>query len=70
MGGFLLSKGMGPRGLTRDCSDSCSLVGADEPKRLIMGFMLAAALLSMWISNTATVLMLLPVAPLLLPSVH
>jgi sodium-dependent dicarboxylate transporter 2/3/5 len=37
-------------------------VGADEPKRLIMGFMLAAASLSMWISNTATVLMLLPVA--------
>jgi sodium-dependent dicarboxylate transporter 2/3/5 len=37
-------------------------VGADEPHRLIMGFMLAAALLSMWISNTATVLMLLPVA--------
>ncbi len=31
-------------------------------KGLVLGFMLAAAALSMWISNTATTLMLLPVA--------
>ena len=63
MGGFLLSKGMESTGAhTRIAVTVVRFVGADEPKRLIMGFMLAAALLSMWISNTATVLMLLPVA--------
>ena len=63
LGGFLLSKGMESTGAhTRIAVTVVRLVGADEPKRLIMGFMLAAALLSMWISNTATVLMLLPVA--------
>ncbi|MBT6180958.1 MAG: SLC13/DASS family transporter, partial [Halieaceae bacterium] len=63
MGGFLLSKGMESTGAhTRIAVSVVRFVGADEPHRLIMGFMLAAALLSMWISNTATVLMLLPVA--------
>ena len=63
MGGFLLSKGMESTGAhTRIALTVVRLVGANEPRRLILGFMLAAALLSMWISNKATVLMLLPVA--------
>lgn len=63
MGGFLLSRGMESTGAhTRIAVTVVRFVGADEPRRLILGFMLAAALLSMWISNTATVLMLLPVA--------
>jgi sodium-dependent dicarboxylate transporter 2/3/5 len=33
-----------------------------RPDRLILGFMVAGALLSMWISNTATTLMMLPIA--------
>ncbi len=36
--------------------------GGNSSKRLVFGFMAASAVLSMWISNTATVLMLLPVA--------
>ena len=36
--------------------------GGPSSKRLVLGFMVAAAILSMWISNTATTLMLLPVA--------
>ena len=57
MGGFLLSKGMESTGAhTRIALTVVRLVGANEPRRLILGFMLAAALLSMWISNTATVL--------------
>ncbi len=33
-----------------------------QPAALIAGFMLASALLSMWISNTATTLMMIPIA--------
>lgn len=33
-----------------------------SPRRLILGFMLGCAFLSMWLSNTATVVLLLPVA--------
>lgn len=63
LGGFLLSKGMESSGAHKRLAVGVvRAVGADNPHRLILGFMLAAALLSMWISNTATVLMLLPVA--------
>ena len=37
-----------------------SLVGTDL-QRIVLGFMVAAAFLSMWISNTATTMMMLPV---------
>src|SRR5690606_21314454 len=37
-------------------------VGQGLEKRIVLGFILAAGLLSMWLSNTATTLILLPVA--------
>jgi sodium-dependent dicarboxylate transporter 2/3/5 len=37
-------------------------IGTDSPGKIILGFMTTAFLLSMWISNTATTLMLLPIA--------
>ncbi|MBT5795086.1 MAG: SLC13/DASS family transporter, partial [Deltaproteobacteria bacterium] len=33
-----------------------------DPKRIVLGFMIATAFLSMWISNTASTMMMLPVA--------
>jgi len=39
-----------------------NLFGGKSSKQLVLGFMVTAALLSMWISNTATTLMLFPVA--------
>ena len=33
----------------------------DSPERIVLGFMLATAFLSMWISNTASTMMMLPV---------
>lgn len=69
LGGFLLSRGMESTGAHRRVAlGVVRLVGSDSPRRLILGFMVAAALLSMWISNTATVLMLLPVALAVLDS--
>jgi len=38
------------------------LFGGNSARALVLGFMSASALLSMWISNTSTTLMLLPVA--------
>ncbi|MEM6991714.1 MAG: SLC13 family permease [Myxococcota bacterium] len=39
-----------------------SAIGAADPKRLVLGFLVVSASLSMWMSNTATTVMLLPVA--------
>lgn len=63
LGGFILSKAMEKSGAhLRLALFMVNLFGSDSSKRLLLGFMATAALLSMWISNTATTLMLLPVA--------
>lgn len=63
LGGFILSQSMAYSGAHRRIAlIMVNLFGGSSPKRLVMGFMAASALLSMWISNTATTLMLLPVA--------
>lgn len=63
MGGFILSKSMERSGAhLRLALFMVNLFGNSSSKRLVLGFMVAAASLSMWISNTATALMLLPVA--------
>ena len=62
MGGFMLSTAMSASGAHRRLAvGMVRLVGGGR-RRLILGFMLATAICSMWISNTATVLMMLPVA--------
>jgi sodium-dependent dicarboxylate transporter 2/3/5 len=62
MGGFMLSKGLERSGAhERLALYMLRLVGASG-RRLVLGFALAAALISMWISNTATTLMLTPIA--------
>jgi sodium-dependent dicarboxylate transporter 2/3/5 len=63
MGGFILSTAMERSGAHRRVAlTMVNLFGGSSSRRLVFGFMAAAALLSMWISNTATTLMLLPVA--------
>ena len=55
MGGFLLSRGMESTGAHhRIALTVVNVVGGQRPKQLVLGFMLAGALLSMWISNTAS----------------
>lgn len=63
LGGFILSRSMERSGAhLRLALFMVNLFGNTSSKRLILGFMVTAASLSMWISNTATTLMLLPVA--------
>jgi len=63
LGGFLLSTAISHCGAHRRLAlTMVHWFGNDNPKRLVLGFMVASAVLSMWISNTAATLMLLPVA--------
>ena len=63
LGGFILSKTMERSGAhLRLALFMVNLFGNTSSKQLVLGFMVTAAILSMWISNTATTLMLLPVA--------
>ncbi|GAB3015350.1 SLC13 family permease [Bowmanella dokdonensis] len=63
MGAFMLSKALEKSNVhSRFAFYMVRLTGAHSARRLVLGFMLTAALLSMWVSNTATTLMLLPIA--------
>jgi len=63
MGGFILSKAMEKSGAHRRLAlGMVRLVGGKNRRRLVLGFMLATGAVSMWISNSATTLMMLPVA--------
>jgi len=63
LGGFLLSAGMEKSGVHRRIAlGILNRVGVGGPAKVIFGMMLSTWLLSGWISNTATTLMMLPVA--------
>ena len=63
LGGFILSASMVASGAHRRVAlGMVNLIGGGSSRRVVFGFMCAAALLSLWISNAATSLMLLPVA--------
>ena len=63
LGGFMLSAAMEKSGAHRRIAlGMVNLFGGSNGKALVFGFMAASALLSMWISNAATTLMLLPIA--------
>lgn len=69
MGGAMLSKAMEKSGAHRRLAlYMVNLFGGDNQRRLVFGFMVASAVLSMWVSNTATTLMLLPIAYAVLDS--
>lgn len=60
-GGLMLGLAMQRSGLhVRIALTTIAIVGT-QPRRLIGGIMLATALISMWVSNTATAVMMLPI---------
>jgi sodium-dependent dicarboxylate transporter 2/3/5 len=61
LGGFLIALAIEESGLHRRIALLIVAGMGDHPRRIIAGFMLATALLSMWISNTATALLMLPI---------
>ncbi len=62
MGGLFLATAIERWGLQRRIALWIIQKVGFSPTRIILGFMLATAFLSMWISNTATTVMMLPIA--------
>lgn len=63
MGGFMLSRALESSGAHRRLAFALvKSVGGQSGRSLIFGFVFATGLISMWISNTATTLIMLPVA--------
>jgi solute carrier family 13 (sodium-dependent dicarboxylate transporter), member 2/3/5 len=62
LGGFLIARAMERWGLHRRIALAIVARAGDGPGRIVAGFMVATAFLSMWISNTATVVMMFPIA--------
>ena len=69
LGGFLLATALEKSGAHRRIALAMvRAFGGSSSQRLVFGFMAASAVLSMWISNTSTVIMLLPVATAVITS--
>jgi len=62
LGGFLIAAALEQWGLHQRIALTIVHVVGTGPRRLVLGFMIATAFLSMWISNTATAAMMLPIA--------
>ncbi|MCL7968740.1 MAG: DASS family sodium-coupled anion symporter [marine benthic group bacterium] len=61
LGGFLVAKSMQGVGLPRRIALETVRLFGTRPGSVIAGIMAASAFLSMWVSNTATALMMLPI---------
>ncbi|MQA35354.1 SLC13 family permease [Modestobacter roseus] len=61
MGGFMIALAMQKWELHRRIALLTVRAVGTEPNRLIGGFMVATAFLSMWVSNTATTVLMLPI---------
>ena len=61
IGGFMIALTMEKWNLHRRIALAIIHAVGGGPARMVLGFMLAAAFLSMWISNTATAVMMVPI---------
>lgn len=61
MGGFIVGEAIRASGLHRRLALMTILAVGATPGRMVAGVMLATSIISMWVSNTATTLMMLPI---------
>jgi sodium-dependent dicarboxylate transporter 2/3/5 len=62
IGGFLMALAMERWNLHKRIAIKILIFFGVSPGRILMGFMFATAFLSMWMSNTATTMMMIPIA--------
>ena len=70
LGGFMVALAMQRWNLHRRIALSVLQYAAGNGASLVGGFMLASALLSMWVMNTSTTMMLLPIAVSIVTVIH
>lgn len=61
-GGFVLALGLEKWGVHEQIARRIIQIVGDQKSKILLGFILSTGLISMWISNTATALMMLPMA--------
>jgi sodium-dependent dicarboxylate transporter 2/3/5 len=61
IGGFMVALAMQKWNLHKRIALKILLITGTSPARILLGFMFATAFLSMWISNTATAMMMVPI---------
>ena len=61
MGGFVIALAIEKTGLHRRMALNILHITGTKKSRLLLGFMISSAVMSMWISNTATALLMLPI---------
>ena len=61
MGGFIIALAIEKWGLHRRIALKITTLLGTSPAKVVMGFMCGTAFMSMWISNTATAMMMLPI---------
>ncbi|GAB4201934.1 MAG: DASS family sodium-coupled anion symporter [Wenzhouxiangellaceae bacterium] len=62
LGGFLIAQALQARGLSGRLAVAVVRAAGGRPSRTIAAFFITAAVLSLWVNNTSTALMLLPIA--------
>lgn len=70
MGGFMLAQSMQRWNLHKRIAFGIITRCGTAPRQLIAGFMVASGFLSMWVSNTAVAVMMLPIAVSVIQLVH
>lgn len=66
LGGFIIALAIEKQNLHRRISLHIIRLIGSQPRQIVFGFILSTAFISMWISNTATTLLMLPIALALL----
>ena len=62
LGGFIIASAMEACGLHKRIALNILSLSGTSPSKIIAGFMITTALISMWVSNTASTIMMLPIA--------